>query len=867
MVEGVRLDTEQLIRTYGVTRRLAVRVGALRAKGLLVSQTLLEIAGPGSRIEAMLLHPALLERADSIDTESVRRTARETGADEEGPLVVVEKDGDRVLLLEEEVLAETPPARAEAPTSLARAESPLAVQPVLDRRETEHLFTPEEIARLKLDAVAGGDEAARISALRKLRYAPLGAREKGGIYLRVLLESSGAVRTEAVRELEAMGFDRDTADALQRVFEGPAEQRRRAIRRIGDLLRRLQTGEREIVLVVLMELFRESALSGGDDPMLSVLAEATPFLAGHGNLVGEFTRICVRHLLEAPLTRRRGSVLRGLILKLAEADREAALAKLWEEAATIGEPAPRAEILRLLVDIESDPAGRTRLCDRVVEELLSGEHDELTRQNLGHQLLALGGPAAETMRRRYAAASNDERVRLVPFLDLLCLEPSLDRKLRSALARQLLDSLKVADRRVRMEILCTRFFNQGQLPKDVRRALAKELLALLGTAESAEVSDRAAALLENLGDDAVPALYRALAARPSASEADTIVRILARILTGTPAPAAAARYLKRIYDLSARRLKQRTGQLGGYAYALGLLAASGRCGAKAAVEAFDLLTSQLGDVRHAADATGALSRLATTDLVSPEQKVRAVHLLASLVDRPPDEEETVLREVETEKGRIYTITGRLEFDSEILPAAVSGLARIASAPGTAEGLRERVVQLFLRIWPEVASWKRVWGPRSAAALAEALGTLGSDSRTDDALRTQILEALSGGMERLAVIRAIERLFRVPSTSRAFNERVVKSAADLLEQWIEPEIAPEQLEAVLRAAARAVARPEVNWRRAAARNLRQRTLELLLESLRRGQAWPREPLQWIRNNPSTPKALRRDIAARLRDGDA
>jgi len=865
MVEGVRLDTEQLIRAYGVTRRLAVRLGALRARGLVVSPTLLEIAGPGSRVEALLLHPALLDRAETLNTAQAMDIAREVRADEEGPLVVVEQGGERILALEEEILAEK--ASPAQPRTLVRPESPLAVSRVLDRREMEHLFTPEEIARLKLEAIAGGDESSRISALRKLRYAPLGAREKGGIYLRVLIESSGSVRSEAVRELEALGFNRDTADALQRVFEGPPERRASAIRRIADLLGRLQQGEREIVLVVLMEIFRDSPPSGEDDPMLAALIEAAPLLSGQRDLVGELVRICVRHLLDAPFSRPRVVALAKLILKLADADREAVLARLWEEAETVRDPAPRAEILRLLVDIETDRTRRGRLAERILDEVTCGEHDELARQTLGHQLLALGADAADAMRRRYAEATGDQRIRLIAFLDMMCLDASLEARLRLALVRQLLGSLKVADRRVRMEILRTRILNQGDLPPHMRRLLARELLALLRTADSADVSDRAAALLENLGGAAVPPIYRALVARPRAREADAMARVLARILVGIQPQDPSAGYIEKACHLAARMIKRRESEVGGYAYALGLLASSALCSPEVARQAFDLLASRLGQVRWAADAVEGLSRLAATDRVTAEQRVQAVHLLSELVDRPAEEEETLIREVQTEKGRIYAITGRVEFDSEILPAAVAGLASIATAPATPEGLRGQIVQMFLRIWPEVAAWKRVWGPRSADALAQALARLGSDERTDDALRSRIVDALAGGKERLAVVRALERLFSVPSASTRFNERVVRAAAEILEHWIEPEIAPEQLEAVLRAAARAVARPDVNWRSARARNLRQRTVDLLFETLAKGLAWPREPLSWIRDNPSTPRSLREDIANRLRDAPA
>ena len=79
-MEGVRLGKEELVRTYGISQRLAVRVGALLTKGFEVSGTLLEIAGPGSAIEKLLLHPEMLASAERLTIAAVSKLARETGA-------------------------------------------------------------------------------------------------------------------------------------------------------------------------------------------------------------------------------------------------------------------------------------------------------------------------------------------------------------------------------------------------------------------------------------------------------------------------------------------------------------------------------------------------------------------------------------------------------------------------------------------------------------------------------------------------------------------------------------------------------------------------------------------------------------------
>ena len=105
-MEGVRLDRDELIRAYGISQRLAVRIGALLAKGLEVSATLLEMAGPGSALEKLLLHPEMLAGAERLDVEALKKLAAETGASREGELAIAPCANGRVLALQEEILAE-----------------------------------------------------------------------------------------------------------------------------------------------------------------------------------------------------------------------------------------------------------------------------------------------------------------------------------------------------------------------------------------------------------------------------------------------------------------------------------------------------------------------------------------------------------------------------------------------------------------------------------------------------------------------------------------------------------------------------------------------------------------------------------------
>jgi len=861
-MEGVRLTGDELIREYGISRRLAVRIGALAARGLTVTPTLLEIAGAGSSVEKLLLHPDLLDRADALDTEAVAEIARAAGAEEEGPMAVVQGETSRVLALQEELLAEqgwTENAPGEA-VGLIKSEIGLPAAGVLDRGEREHLFTPEEIARLKLDALAGENVEARVSALRKLRYAPLPAREKGAVYLRVLVDPAGPVRTEAIKALESLGFNRDTADALQRVFGDDPEASRKAVRRIGDMIGGLQPAEREIVLVVLIERFREERPSGEDDPLLRVLTESVPLIGADTNLAREVTRIAVQHL--AADFEKANQQLGDMLLSLAGKAPEPVVEKLREQVGTIRDPEPRAFLIGLLIELETDAGRRTRLCDTVLDELLGGGHDELTRQKLGHRMTALGAPMVEAILHRYKRASNADRATLVPFMDALHLDESLPAESRAPLAAALVRSLKMADRPLRLAILRTRTLNREDLALPLKKALVTELLPVLRYAESPELTERTMLMLEMLGETAVKGLFDAVRSRPASSEADHAVRALARILSRPDRSPAATKTAKKILDFAAERVKRPRNRAGGYAEALGRLAAAGVGGATAARKAFTLLVERMPRCAYAEDVVAALGRLAASPLVKARQRVEAVHLLSGLVERPADEEETSMRRIVTDKGPVYEIGGRVDFDSATLPAAVEGLERIALCSHATDALRRRIADVFLRVWRSVADWSVIWGPRSSERLARALGAIGADARTDDDTRVTILDALARGIERLSVLKALGGLLDVRTNARTFNTRAVTVANRILEQWVEPEIAPGELETVVRVAAIVAARPEINSRTKAARELRKRVLELLFDALRNGSDWATAPLEKMRDSAAMPKNLREEIAHRL-----
>jgi transposase len=758
--------------------------------------------------------------------------------------------------------------------------------PVLDRKEARGLFNAEEIARLKLDALAGRDADERVSALRKLVYAPISAHEKGGIYLRALLDSAGPVRSEAMKAIESLGFNRDMADAIQALFAGRGRARSAALRRIGDLMGRLNPAERKIALAVLLETFRESQIQGPNDPMLELLDEADAILAESPEIVPEMARVYIQHLLAEPA--KLGETLRDRLARLAAAAPAAVLGKVWEEIGTVSEPGSRALLLGLLIETEQDEERRVRLCGIVAEELVRREPGEVMRQKLGHALVRLGPPAAKALLARFAAGSNPERAALVQFLDAVSVDQPLPPETLSRIAGLLLEALKLADLRLRAEILNTRILAHPQLSPEFRRSAAQALLPLLRSEDHPESSDRAAALLETLGEVAAEGLLDVARKHPNAPEAETATRALGRILSvaqrggstlppepsavriglpvsaqaRAPVPHRLEQLTQDAYEFLSRRVAAPANAQGGAAAALGLIASSPAVSPEKARKALELLLSRLGRVRWHGDLVEAIGRVGAAAGIRAEQRIQVSHLLGRIIERPSSKEDARLREVQTSRGKVYEVAGRIEFDSETLPAAVRGLEAIALSPETTGALRRQVTEQLLRTWEGVGKWTVIWGPRAAEALVQTLGRIGADERSDGPTRARIAQELLFGIERLSVVRALEAIFSLGAAAPELGGLAAPTGAKLLDHWIQPEITLEELQAVLSAAAGAACRPEIPARSPQARRLRERVSELLFDALRTGHPWARSTLQKMRDSAAIPARMRKEIAGRL-----
>lgn len=862
-MEGVTLGRDALIEKFGISQRLAVRIGALLAKQVQVTAAVLEGARPGSAMEALLLHPRVLTEAESLNSEMLGTLAGEVGVTE--TLSVQRTEGRAVIALVEEVLAEqswratTPPGE-----KLARLpEKPDLPTDLLRPSEVKMLFLPQEIARLKLEALTSADEHQRIAAIRRLCFAPISNQEKGSLLLQVLLDPVPPVRREAIRELEALGFNHAMAEALEDVFGPDEAHRTAALGRIGALFAHLRSAEKMVVLTVLAAGLREFSAAATQAHLLQVLSEAVPMIAENPTLIEGLVSTCTHHLLLAP--QELEHTTRDFLSRLAVVAPDETARQLTRQLETMRDRHVRAFLLLLLAQIAlhagaAVPGSAEKVADLMVQELTAAESLEFDEQRLGHNLVALGRAAAAPMLAAFCSGDNRVRALLAPFLDELVTRVP---ETLTQVAELFLTCLRSGDRRLRMQILRTRAPLRKELPPLLRQRIAEALVQEMTAYTHPHLIEEVDRFLEELGADAVQPLAGVIRDDAYSQVADRAVRILARILQQPEErsrldPALINALLKQVRRLAAdARVRG-----GGYFWALGVICAAPGTDPHDSEEAALWLQSCVTRVPCSADVLAALGYLGASANVSLDRRIAIARLCSEILEPPGEAPEDILRERESPEGKVYESGVRADFDSVALPAAIDALRRICLAPCTTEALRNQLGERLAELWEKVASWTLVWGPRSTDELADALGAIGASPDTPPALVLRIARGLSLHISRLSAVRALGTLAANPSEEQEFNLALCEAGRRVAKQWTKGTLTLEERQLVLGTLTTIAARAQLPRHSPRTHRLRREVVELLFAALREEQYWTRELLERLCNTPGISQPLQKRIRERL-----
>jgi len=859
-MKGVRLTKRDLLERFPISNRVALRVGALLAKNVDISEAVLETAERGSSMEKLLLDQRMLRAADKLNTDMLAEMASDLGLDDLGPLVVHEADGWRTIVLEEEMLAEQ--GWQAAKEDEANSEGQLVLSdssPVLADTEIGGLFSSEELAQLKLAALTSADSAERISAMRRIMFSRMASREQGAIMLQVLLDPISSLRSEALKGLEQLGLDHDAAEAMRMVLEDDEKGKMFGALRLKAMLRSAQEMEVQIVYHVFLQALREIRAADVKRQIVECFAVRPECILQYSALLDEIVETCVRELATDRAT--MAEPVRELFTALGDEDPQQTAQILWRQCQRTQSSAVRTFLMIHIGQMDVSAELKDDLSCTMVEEILADGIAEEDRVRLSYGIARAGKDAIPHLLARVHGAPPDRQAIVIRLLDTICVEQNIGAEMKTRVARAFLELIKIVERRARLPVLQALLCCDPEVAETVQRELANEFVANMLEFRLPDILEQISLSLELMGGPALAPLLSFAQRDPDSEEGDQCFRVLARVLREIKeTPSKYRTTVNSFLNLCLRQFEHSEVAHGGFAIALAQMCAAGWTDAGATDGVANHMLQKLWKVPYSFDLMEALTILGGSDTATLDCRVRIVREFSRLLElKPPDE---LGKERQTEDGTVYEFGHEVDFDTVVLPTVVRGMQAIALSPSTTRNLRQHIIDRLIQVWGSVSTYKIVWSPLAVETLANALGKIGCCPATTMPYRIHIARLLRHQINRLSVVRSLGNLFGSSEMDEELSDLAVDTAFQIITMWASPESAPEERKILLECLTRIASRSHPHKRSHGVRVLRQRTIELLFEALKDNLEDAYELLAILRDCPDLSKRQKAEIKNRL-----
>jgi hypothetical protein len=893
MLQGVRLPKDQLVARYRVSERLAVRVGALLGRGVEVSGALLETASPGSPAESLLLLPEILASADRLATADLVRLSKTVpGGDSIPGLVVAAAEDRRVVALGEEVLAEsawTSPAagggalREVTPASLlADGGARILGVPGSDAfrpDEAQGLFTPEAVAQLKLTILTGVDPDAKIEAVRKLAFVPLGIEEKGRLCLKALAEEHAGVRREAALLLRTLGIAPEVSETIAGLSEGGVPSRTLALSHLSSLQGRVSPAEQLILLAVLLSVIREEKDPGLAASALGALPAFAPRVTGDADLLDRVLRLLYPLLAgDGPLA----DPAAGAVVALGRKNLARVGEAVWREIQVAADAPLRRHLLVILARLaaagDSPPSVHRRdLAAAVARELGQGTDTDALCRQLAVEAIALGADAAGALVEAFPAARTEQGPFLIKLLDDVVTADGMPADVRSTAGEFVIRFWKTSGRILRLAILSMRLPVDGALPAGLRREFARCFLADLHDAGFPHIVDATETAVRQMGIDVLPVVREMAGEGAHAAEREAAVRLYALLLRDAqerPGPGGVeALPLEEAVSFLRGLEVGDPDRRGAAVRALGMLLSGPAMSPALVGEVASDFRRRRVRTPAAEDMICALGWIASGPRADPALRVDLLVLIVELLMRAAAD--APVTQTQTDEGMRLDFSAHASRQTEFIRELIGAIRRILCAPaapdGLPPGLRERAVRRLVEKWAAVENYDVVWAPGNVTALAETLGEIAAAPGLPVGLRAGILDALLVAARSIPVIRILGRAcaWEGPAADTAGEapefgaacRRVAEQFADMLQHADYAD--PEDQDVLLQALGRIAGAAFLGTAPEEGEPVRRRLVQCLFDGLTHGQRRVREALAALADSPRLPDPLRQDIRERLK----
>jgi len=859
MVRGTRLTKEQLVQRFGVSRRVAVRACALMARGIDVSAAFMDSLQHRPEAERFLLSNELLQQSGKgrLTPEQFSRMAGEF-FESMPPVLIVNDDGTRVIALQSE-------REHETVTSLARIETPLpmlfspigAALSVISKEESEKLFTPEELARLKMTILTSADPAQKIEAIRRLVLSPLTPTQKGTVLIHALSDHDNQVRMEAADALTALGLNPVIAQSARSFGTGNAKQRTHAAERLGVLAEQVSEAEISVILALLAGAIGTEESVPVKATLIKSFKGACGIVAANRSYAAALLRLLIHELEGAPEALYRP--VRDILAEVGR-DAPAMMAELvLHELSTIKALSLRRLLFGVLAMFDVPQEGRTELAGLAVADLRGSPAPEEECQGIGNMLCDWGTVAIEPLLEALPRSEDAQKIYIVRLLDEIayrCNDPAAAGQIAAAF----LDLLRVSDKHIRTPIIESRVLTYAALPAELKERIAAELLAGLTHFANPRMRSIIETEVVRLGEPALAALSELLIDETNDEKRRSACLVLAQIVAGSPEGNRTA-LADRMLGLCLQQWRAAPGKKGYMAEAIGRLAALSSAHPEKLREVIDDFRAVILNTHDPFGILLALGYLNETPRLELPARFEIAQTFFDLLDATlPELTDKVMQPQMDGDDEVHQFGREVTAYTEMIPACLEGLEKTYFGVSV-KSLRSRVADFLIGKWHETSDWKTIWGPDAVGVLLRILGRIASDPAVEPEYKARIVEVLAHRVEFVPVVDELAGILSVRDSSSRTGAAACRIGQELLRRA--ELLRDNERFSALRALGAIASRTNLGKDPEAARKLRERTLHLLFNDVRNGRREAVEALERMENCAALPATLRDEVRQRLR----
>ncbi|MDP7035367.1 MAG: HEAT repeat domain-containing protein [Planctomycetota bacterium] len=862
-MRGFEGELETLGKRFGLSARLRTRIGALRSCGMDLTETVLELARPGTLVEKCLLNASLLEFASTINSETLAEILQGLEQDAEvRALRIIENDGRRVMVhLEEMMAAKDPDFEATFEEgSLIHRPSVEVANPLSSSGNP--LLGEEQIDRARLVVLTGMDPKEQIEAIRQIALFPMDLREKGTLLLKALSSRSPGVRAEAASSLSSLGVSAEVSQALRRLAEGEVSRRLFVLRRLYQRFPELEETEQSIVFHVLVGLvesddpleLRVEVLSGLSD----VLSETRSHQALMDSLVRGIVEMLGTHLEES------FRFARPVLLALAQREPNWTRSRIWEETQAAVGPL-RTYLLSVLAEFESTSAQKKELARVLVAELDREVELDTIFLRLERSLISLGELAVDPLLESFGNCRRPDVLQdQVRLLDEICLSGPVSKKSKQKVLEAVFDRFPRVSIPIQTAILNVRIASDQSLSQRVRCRIAEQLVRDLHRYRDPNLLEDLRGALKRLGTASVKPLLGVLSGSSEEIAQELAAGMLGEVVQGLPGTEEA----RKLADKSLEYVYEAL-QTSGAPYKSHLFRSLGQmvCRSETRPEVVQrAATYLLGEVWKSSHVYACLAGLGWTGsaIAAPAKtRVEVSGLLLELIEGRFPMQMSRIRS--TDDGNVFEFGPETEAYTVLLPDLMGALARIAICSETPSGLKGQILVRLLSRWQDLIEYRVIWGPANTMLLAQWLSAIMVEATLTSTQRINVFRALMARKDNLHVLEILSRTAVNLDSERKLDEVVAEVVSEALSLSLSKEYERvEDREVLFRILEVISRRSRLDRGVKKTRLLQQRLVSRILDGVKDGVPGARVCLENLVNRDHFTLKLRKEIRSHLDD---